>query len=126
MSGFKSATNFKIIILSFQQEPLIFNEKHGRFQVQEKNTLRTGRVSDLIVETGFDENSVPKYTFLSHKNTQIRATNNGFVFETCLPNRFEPIRHYSTKYLSPRFFGGRGGGWGILTRPATPVNYRDA
>ena len=25
------------------------------------------------------------------KNTQIRATNNGFVFETCLPNRFEPL-----------------------------------
>ena len=70
MSGFKSATNFKIIILSFHQEPLIFNENqlwHGWFQVQEKNTLRTGRVTDLIVETGFDENSVPKYTFLSHK-----------------------------------------------------------
>ena len=48
-------------------------------------------MTDLIVETGFDENSVPKYTFLSHKKHANSSYNNGFVFETCLPNRFEPL-----------------------------------
>ena len=90
MSGFKSATIFKIIILSFHQEPLIFNENqlwHGWFHVKEKNTLSTGRVSDLIQKTVVYEISVTN-TLAMQKPHSNPSANNGSVFRSVAPKLF--------------------------------------